>query len=166
MVTEVGREEIDQRYVELDADARQSGYFLNPEQEFTRGLVEGLLINQKRYGYESCPCRLSMGVAEEDRDIICPCDYRDSDIAMYGACYCGLYISQELYLAKKPAPAIPESRPPRSERVQKTSGVISSKLPYPVWRCKVCGYLAARNSPPEICPICKAKKERFEKFVE
>ncbi|MGQ9817596.1 MAG: rubredoxin-like domain-containing protein, partial [bacterium] len=30
---------------------------------------------------------------------------------------------------------------------------------------KVCGYLCARNSPPEICPICKATKERFEKFI-
>jgi len=38
-------------------------------------------------------------------------------------------------------------------------------LPLPVWRCKVCGYLCAREGPPEICPICKAKKERFERFM-
>ena len=38
-------------------------------------------------------------------------------------------------------------------------------LPLPVWRCKVCGYLCARNDPPEVCPICKAKKERFERFM-
>ncbi|MGQ9535427.1 MAG: rubredoxin-like domain-containing protein, partial [bacterium] len=30
----------------------------------------------------------------------------------------------------------------------------------------VCGYLCARNSPPEICPICKAKSDRFEKFLK
>ena len=36
----------------------------------------------------------------------------------------------------------------------------------PVWRCKVCGYLCARDSPPEVCPICKAKKDRFEVFIE
>jgi ferredoxin-thioredoxin reductase catalytic chain len=35
----------------------------------------------------------------------------------------------------------------------------------PVWRCKVCGYLCARQNPPEVCPICKAGKERFELFV-
>jgi len=35
----------------------------------------------------------------------------------------------------------------------------------PVWRCKVCGYLCARDSPPEVCPICKAKKDRFEVFI-
>jgi rubrerythrin len=34
----------------------------------------------------------------------------------------------------------------------------------PVWRCKVCGYLCAREFPPPICPICKAKADRFEPF--
>ncbi|MGD2148169.1 MAG: ferredoxin:glutaredoxin reductase, partial [Anaerolineae bacterium] len=34
----------------------------------------------------------------------------------------------------------------------------------PVWRCRVCGYLAAREHPPGRCPICKAKKDRFERF--
>jgi ferredoxin-thioredoxin reductase catalytic chain len=38
-------------------------------------------------------------------------------------------------------------------------------LAYPVWRCKVCGYLCAREAPPDTCPICKAKKERFEQFI-
>ena len=36
---------------------------------------------------------------------------------------------------------------------------------YPVWRCRVGGYLAARDEPPEICPVCKAKKDRFELFM-
>jgi rubrerythrin len=39
----------------------------------------------------------------------------------------------------------------------------NSKMP--VWRCKVCGYLCARDEPPEVCPICKATKERFERFM-
>jgi rubrerythrin len=38
-------------------------------------------------------------------------------------------------------------------------------LPLPVWRCKVCGYLCAREQPPGICPVCKAKKDRFERFI-
>jgi ferredoxin-thioredoxin reductase catalytic chain len=33
-----------------------------------------------------------------------------------------------------------------------------------VWRCKVCGYLCARKNPPEVCPICKVGRERFEPF--
>jgi rubrerythrin len=28
----------------------------------------------------------------------------------------------------------------------------------------VCGYLCAREHPPGVCPICKAKRERFERF--
>jgi ferredoxin-thioredoxin reductase catalytic chain len=41
----------------------------------------------------------------------------------------------------------------------------NKKLPLPVWRCKVCGYLCARDEPPELCPICKASKDRFERFM-
>ena len=33
-----------------------------------------------------------------------------------------------------------------------------------VWRCRVCGYLAARESAPRVCPICKAGQDRFEPF--
>ncbi|MEM3551946.1 MAG: ferredoxin-thioredoxin reductase catalytic domain-containing protein [Candidatus Bathyarchaeia archaeon] len=40
----------------------------------------------------SCPCRLASGILELDRDIICPCDYRDLDVAEFGACYRGLYV--------------------------------------------------------------------------
>jgi rubrerythrin len=34
----------------------------------------------------------------------------------------------------------------------------------PVWRCKVCGYLCARERPPGKCPICGADRDRFEEF--
>lgn len=33
-----------------------------------------------------------------------------------------------------------------------------------VWRCRVCGYLCARPAPPEVCPICKVSRDRFEPF--
>jgi len=52
-----------------------------------------------------------------------------------------------------------ESRPPQPVAVGEVA------LAYPVWRCKVCGYLCAREEPPEQCPVCKAKKERFERFM-
>jgi rubrerythrin len=42
--------------------------------------------------------------------------------------------------------------------------VASTPADYPVWRCKVCGYLCARGTPPETCPICKASRDRFEPF--
>lgn len=161
-------EEIDKLYDKLYKEAEKGGYHLNPDVAFTKDLVRGLLINEKRYGYLSCPCRLASGVEDEDLDIICPCDYRDSDILKYGACYCGLYVSEAVFKGEKQVVSIPESRPPKEVRdKQKVSPAPTAltSLPYPVWRCKVCGYLCARESPPEVCPICKAKKERFERFL-
>ena len=69
---------VDALYRKLLDDAARAGYFLNPDEEFTRDLVRSLLINEKRYGYQACPCRLAAGRQGEDLDIICPCDYRDS----------------------------------------------------------------------------------------
>jgi len=78
---------IESLYRKLQADAGTGGYFLNPDPDFTRALVRGLLANTRRYGYPACPCRLAEGERAADTDIICPCDYRDADITRYGACY-------------------------------------------------------------------------------
>lgn len=165
---EVTREEIDRLYDRLNKEAEASGYRLNPDVEHTRELVKGLRVNEKRFGYWSCPCRLPAGVKEEDLDIICPCDYRDADLDEYGTCYCALYVSEAVLKGEKKAESIPERRPSKEERKKATprpEAVGISSLSQPVWRCKVCGYLCAREGPPEVCPVCKAKKERFERFV-
>lgn len=160
-------EEVDARYEKLKREAEASGYQMNPDTDFVKMLVEGLLINEQRYGYASCPCRIAAGAREEDLDIVCPCDYRDPDLTEYDACYCALYVSQAI-LKGKQVRSIPERRPPPEQR-KKVMAVAASSAPvalaYPVWRCKVCGYLCARDEPPEICPICKARKERFERFM-
>jgi len=150
----------------LQKDAEQSGYFLNPDQEFLEDLGIGLLTNIDRYGYQACPCRLSEGDMEKDLDIICPCDYRDDDLDEYGACYCALYVNKEIVEGKKEAEPIPDRRKAEKAKKEKTGKVSNplSSSKYPVWRCKVCGYLCARNNPPQLCPICKAQKERFEIF--
>ena len=44
----------------------------------------------------ACPCRLADGKQEQDKDIICPCDYRQPDVDEFGTCYCGLYVSEGL----------------------------------------------------------------------
>ena len=80
-------DEVDKSYDRLKAEAEAGGYHLNPEVSFTKELVRGLLANQRRYGYPSCPCRLASGIKEEDLDIICPCDYRDPDLSDYDTCY-------------------------------------------------------------------------------
>ena len=160
--------EVDLYYQKVKDEAESSGYNLNADVVFTKELLKSILINKKRYGYGACPCRLASGDKEEDLDMICPCDYRDPDLVDYGACYCGLYVSGEILRGEKKLQAIPERRPSPDERKKTKEDIgfkISTKLSKPVWRCKVCGYLCARDKPPEICPICKVSSDRFEKFI-
>ena len=157
---------IDSLYQRLKREAEAGGYHLNPNVEFTKDLLKGILVNQKRYGYWACPCRLASGDRAGDLDIICPCYYRDPDLGDYGTCYCGLYVSAAVSRGEKTIGSIPERRPPPEARSRPgTVRKAASALPLPVWRCRVCGYLCARNSPPEVCPVCKADKERFERFM-
>jgi len=164
----ISPEQVDALYERLNREAEASGYHLNPDVEFTRGLVEGLLINEQRYGYRACPCRLAAGDKQKDLDIICPCDYRDPDLVDWGACYCALYVSDEVMQGERDVQSIPERRPPEGERPQdrpaRPREQPGGQSAMPVWRCRVCGYLCAREKPPGVCPICKAKRERFERF--
>lgn len=165
---EISDDEAKKLYQRLNEEAEQSGYHLNPDVEFTLDLVRGILKNQKRYGYWSCPCRLAFGNKEEDLDIICPCDYRDSDLSDYGTCYCALYVTEGVLRGETKVGPISERRPPIKERKRAKPTSMASGIPslsFPVWRCKVCGYLCARDGPPEVCPICFAKKDRFERFI-
>jgi ferredoxin-thioredoxin reductase catalytic subunit len=158
---------IDELLERLLKEAEDAGYHLNPDVEFAKQLTRSLIINERRYGYPACPCRLASGEKQDDLDIICPCDYRDPDLAEYDACYCALYVSDAVRKGEKQPGSIPERRPPPTERRREArdKGKKPTDLPLPVWRCKVCGYLCAREQPPEACPICKAKKDRFERFI-
>jgi ferredoxin-thioredoxin reductase catalytic subunit len=163
-------------YERLKREGEAAGYYLNPDVEFVLDLMEGLLVNEERYGYWSCPCRLAEGVREKDLDIICPCDYRDPDLEEHGACYCALYVSEEIARGEKELQPVPERRgtkpgpapsvvegPPAEEHEEELVGFTRSGIP--VWRCKVCGYLCARPQPPLKCPICKVDRDRFERFA-
>jgi len=157
----------DKSYQKLKKETEDGGYLLNPDKEFVIDLISGLETNQVRYGYQSCPCRLAEGKKDADLDIICPCDYRDPDLSEYDACFCGLYVTEEVASGKKDLEPVPERRPetPDEPKDEAAGAASVTGTKYPVWRCKVCGYLSARDSPPEVCPICKAKKERFEIFI-
>jgi len=167
----VSEEQVDSLFKRLDKQAQEGGYHLNPDTEHTKELIRSLIINEKRYGYWACPCRLADGQKEEDLDIICPCDYRDADLLDYDTCFCALYVSKDVVDGKKDIESISERRPDRDKRLQfntkktpKQEGdTIQGTLP--IWRCRVCGYLCAREQPPAVCPICKAKQDRFELFV-
>ncbi len=160
-----------------ESDAKTYGYYLNPDPKFLRTLLEGLKSNEERYGYPSCPCRLASGKLEFDRDIICPCHYRDPDVEEYGACYCALYVRKDLFEGKTAILPTPERRPSEkqakaytiaaetpTEEPSTTSPAIveePSKTKMRLWYCRQCGYVCFREEPPYLCPICRAKKEMF-----
>jgi ferredoxin-thioredoxin reductase catalytic subunit/rubredoxin len=158
-------EEVEQFYSRLQKETRQAGYNLNPDIQFIRDLIKGILTNRQRYGYDCCPCRLAADNKEADLDVICPCYYRDPDLREFGACYCALYVSGVVLRGEKMLGPVPERRPAPEARTR--SAVVSPpfSLSVPVWRCLVCGYLCGREEPPEVCPICKVGKERFERFM-
>lgn len=91
--------------------AKHKGWELNHDKELTELLFEGLTTNWNRYGYFACPCRLADGVREEDKDIICPCEYAIPDLEEYGHCYCGLYLTKEFFSSGKQCNYIPDRRP-------------------------------------------------------
>jgi ferredoxin-thioredoxin reductase catalytic subunit/rubredoxin len=166
MSDEVSTEEILQLYNKIKSDAENSGYLLNPDKTFTMDLMHGLLVNQKRYGYISCPCRLADGDKEKDLDIVCPCDYRDPDLYEFGSCLCALYVTADVAKGAKKMVQVPERRKTNNEKeVKEVKEGITNGVSINVWRCSVCGYLTARDNPPEKCPICKVSKERFKLFI-
>jgi ferredoxin-thioredoxin reductase catalytic subunit len=90
--------------------ATKTNHQLNPDEKYLKLVFEGLLMNRKRLGYASCPCRVASGVLEEDKDIICPCTYREPDLTDYGRCLCGLYVNEEYISGRKGHTPFPDRR--------------------------------------------------------
>ena len=101
----------EQLYEQLKKINEPKGYFFNRDKDTTMFLLQGLITNRQRYGYMCCPCRLAKDSAAEDRDIICPCDYRQPDVAEFGSCYCGLYVSEDWNNGVIDHLYVPERRP-------------------------------------------------------
>lgn len=99
-------------YENLKAIQEPKGYYFNKDMEMTMPLIESLITNKERLGYMACPCRLANGEYEADKDIICPCVYREEDIKEYGACFCALYVSKEYNEGTIEKEVVPERRPP------------------------------------------------------
>ena len=99
-------------YAMLEKTQSAQGYHFNADRGRTMELLEALLINKERYGYMACPCRLASGDREKDKDILCPCVYREPDVEEYGSCYCNLYVSKAWNEGTIPHAYVPERRPP------------------------------------------------------
>ena len=157
----------------MQKNAEENGYYLCPDKALLDTLLDGLAVNEDRYQYGSCPCRIASGVKQYDVDIICPCEYRDADVNEFGMCYCGLFVNKKIADNPELIAPIPERRPIEVQDAAMAAAEQKKKTPTQeqptkkkpkVWRCSVCGYLCARDMPPPLCPICKAKAERFEAF--
>ena len=99
-------------YQKLKPLQEQKGYFFNRDMERVTEILDGLILNRERYGYMACPCRLASGDRDADRDIICPCEYREADVAAYGSCFCNLYVSRKWNDDLVPHVYVPKRRPP------------------------------------------------------
>ena len=102
----------EQLYETLRKIQEPKGYFFNKDKEMVLELLASLQANKDRHGYMVCPCRLASGDRGQDRDIICPCVYREPDVKEYGSCYCGLYVSRDWNEEKIPHEYVPERRSP------------------------------------------------------
>ena len=109
--------DVEKLYETLKKAQEAKGFFLNKDRDRVFELLEALLVNKERYGYMACPCRLAAGEREADLDIICPCDYRDADLGEFGACYCALYVAEDVLSGERELEPIPERRSPDPSQV-------------------------------------------------
>jgi len=99
-------------YEMLKKSQEPKGYHFSTDREHVMELLEALLVNKERYGYMACPCRLAANDKAADRDIICPCAYREPDVAEFGSCYCNVYFSEAWNAGTILHEYVPERRPP------------------------------------------------------
>lgn len=109
-MSDVDQDAVEKLFETLKNLQEPKGYYFNKDRELTLSLLHGLLTNKDRYGYMACPCRLAMGDRKADRDIICPCEYREGDVREYGSCYCNLYVSKAWNDDLVPHEVVPERR--------------------------------------------------------
>ena len=104
--------EVEKLYALLKKVQEPKGFYFSNDKNMVFDLIQGLMDNKNRYGYMCCPCRLAAGDREKDKDIMCPCIYREADVEKYGSCYCNLYVSKEWNEGEIPHEYVPETRPP------------------------------------------------------
>lgn len=84
--------EIEKLIKEYEEYAKKRGFSLNPDKKTVEEIVRGLLEREKKFGARYCPCRKIIGNPEEDKKIICPCQFHQLEIERNGHCLCGLFV--------------------------------------------------------------------------
>lgn len=88
------KEKIEKIIKESEGYAIKQGFKLNPNREIVERIANGLLENEKKYGFRYCPCRRITGNLEEDKPKFCPCQWHRQEIEKDGHCLCGLFIKR------------------------------------------------------------------------
>jgi len=70
-----------------------SGCHLNPDPVVVEGVVGALAQSVLDSGYSYCPCRDRSGDPQQDRALICPCDFHQDELLRDGHCKCVLFVS-------------------------------------------------------------------------
>ena len=87
-------EKINKLIQEYEEYAKKNGFFLNPNRKMVEGIVKSLLEREKKFGGRFCPCRRITENNEEDKKIICPCQFMRKEIEEQGHCFCGLFFKK------------------------------------------------------------------------
>jgi ferredoxin-thioredoxin reductase catalytic subunit len=78
-----------------DFAERNKEFMLNPNNKFLDALAQGILTNEKTYGYKFCPCRLRNGTKDTDLTLLCPCNFHTQQVwREQGRCWCGLFVKK------------------------------------------------------------------------
>lgn len=79
--------------------AKQEGegaFMLNPDRSRVMMLASGVLNNEKNHGLKFCPCRMTIGVREQDLKLVCPCNFRAQKTwRERGECWCSLFVRKK-----------------------------------------------------------------------
>lgn len=74
--------------------AEKQGFQLQPDKKFLDEIINGLLENERKFGYRYCPCRVITGDRFKDARIICPCTYHKEEVRTMGHCLCRLFVAE------------------------------------------------------------------------
>lgn len=85
-------ENIEKLIEEYKKYAEENGFRLNNNRKVVEGIIKGLLVNEKKYGFRYCPCRRVSGNLEEDEKKVCPCFWHKEEIERDGHCHCNLFV--------------------------------------------------------------------------
>lgn len=80
--------------------SEKNEFMLNPDQEHVNSIIEGVLLNEEKFGLKLCPCRLRDGSKEKDLELICPCNFKTHSTWLNPPegrkpmCWCGLFVKR------------------------------------------------------------------------